>query len=313
MFQYTNTIVLNSLKDVTTNLDKIVSTTNKAPLTLKDGTEIAKGATTGVTIRRVNTFYKPFVCNIFKHPASDPVIGQATVTITTATAGVYRLYMYMKLTNNQNSYYSNDMVFKGKPFAYEFTVASGATVTDAATACVKAITGVQALYGDKYFIASNAAGVITIDCTDEHQIISDIKIQKLSDATTDNPTNSVFEDVVKGTIVKQGKPGFGTYNYLLENLRLPTAENRRWNAVNTEELPIAGASYDEFILEYEKPRGIMGSDVVGDTTNSRTTHVFYVLSTLSADFLKALKPVADKVTLVADDGTRSQVDTVAAG
>ena len=78
-------------------------------------------------------------------------------------------------------------------------------------------------------------------------------------------------------------------------------------------MPIAGASYDEFILEYEKPRGIMGSDVVGDTTNSRTTHVFYVLSTLSADFLKALKPVADKVTLVADDGTRSQVDTVAAG
>jgi hypothetical protein len=301
MFQYTNTIVLNSLTDDTTGLDKLVTTTSKTQLLKSDGTFYDKGQI-GLTIRRVNTFYKPFVCNIFEHDATDPVKAQATVTIATAAAGVYRLYIYMRLTQNQNSYYSNDMVFKGKPFAYEFSATASSTVTDMAAACVKAITGVQALYGDKYFTASNAAGVITIDCLDEHQIITEIKLQKLTDATTDNPTNSVFEDVVKGVIVKQGKPGFGTYNYLLENLRLPTAENRRWMAVNTEELPVPGAKYNEFILEYEKPRGVMGSDVVGDTTISRTTHVFYVLSTLSADFKTKLATIGT-VSTVAEDGT----------
>ena len=306
MFQYTNTIVLNSLTDATTGLDKLIATTNAAPLLQKDGTEIAAKAAVGLTIRRVNTFYKPFVCNIFEHDAEDPTIAQATVTIASAAAGVYRLYLYLKLTQNQNSYYSNDMVFKGKPFVYEFTATSSSTVTDMATACVKAINGVQALYGDKYFTATSAEGVITIKGTDEHQVISEIKLQKLTDATTDNPTNSVFEDVVAGTIVKQGKPGFGTYNNLLENLRLPTAENRRWMAVNTEEMPIPGAKYNEFIIEYEKPRGVMGSDVVGDTTVSRTTHVFYVLSTLSADFLAKMKTIGT-VTVVGADGTRTTV------
>ena len=61
MFQYTNTIVLNSLKDVTTGLDKIV-------LRTIDGAD-------ALDIRRVNLFKKANVSKMYKRAASEPVIG----------------------------------------------------------------------------------------------------------------------------------------------------------------------------------------------------------------------------------------------
>ena len=63
MFQYTNTIVLNSLKDVTTGLNKIV-----------------KGSD-NIEVRRVNKFLKSNVSAMYKRAASDPVIGKAEFTI----------------------------------------------------------------------------------------------------------------------------------------------------------------------------------------------------------------------------------------
>ena len=81
MFQYTNTIVLNSLKDVTTGLDKIV-----------------KGSD-NIEVRRVNKFLKSNVSAMYKRAASDPVIGKAEFTITNPGAGIYRLKLYIRLSH----------------------------------------------------------------------------------------------------------------------------------------------------------------------------------------------------------------------
>ena len=80
MFQYTNTIVLNSLKDVTTGLDKIV-----------------KGSD-NIEVRRVNKFLKSNVSAMYKRAASDPVIGKAEFTITNPGVGIYRLKLYIRLS-----------------------------------------------------------------------------------------------------------------------------------------------------------------------------------------------------------------------
>ena len=271
MFQYTNTIVLNSLKDVTTGLDKIV-----------------KGLD-NIEVRRVNKFLKSNVSAMYKRAASDPVIGKAEFTITNPGAGIYRLKLYIRLSGSQNSYYSNDFVFKGKPFVYEFKIASNSTTaTDVAKEIKRVIDKIQAFYGDKYIKTEVAEDKLTIHGVDEYQLFTEAKIQKLNTAANNPLTNEVFEDVTEGTITKSVE-GFGTYTHILKDLRLPTIEARKFEAVNQEELPVPGAKYNQYIIEYKVDRGLFGGAAVGQQVTSKTTHVFYVLDSLATEFETALK------------------------
>lgn len=266
MFQYTNTIVLNSLKDVTTGLDKIV-----------------KGED-NIEVRRVNKFLKSNVSAIYKRAASDPVIGKAEFTITNPGAGIYRLKLYIRLSGSQNSYYSNDFVFKGKPFVYEFKIASASTTTaNVAKEIKRVIDKIQAFYGDKYIKAEVTDSKLTIHGVDEYQLFTEAKIQKLNTAANNPLTNEVFEDVTEGKITKSVE-GFGTYTHILKDLRLPTIEARKFEAVNQEELPVPGAKYNQYIIEYKVDRGLFGGAAVGQQVTSKTTHVFYVLDSLATEF-----------------------------
>lgn len=271
MFQWTNTIVLNSLKDATTGLDKIV-----------------KGADF-VEVRRVNKYLKDNVSAMWKRAASDPVIGKAEFSITNPGAGIYRLKLYIRLSGSQNSYYSNDFVFKGKPFAYEFKIASNSTTAaDVAKEIKRVIDKITAFYGDKYIKVEVAGDKLTIHGIDEYQLFTEAKIQKLNVAANNPLTNEVFEDVIEGTITKSVE-GFGTYTHILKDLRLPTIEARKFEAINQEELPVPGAKYNQYIIEYKVDRGLFGGAAVGQQVTSKTTHVFYVLDSLAADFETALK------------------------
>lgn len=271
MFQYTNTIVLNSLKDVTTGLDKIV-----------------KGSD-NIEVRRVNKFLKSNVSAMYKRAASDPVIGKAEFIVTNPGAGIYRLKLYIRLSGSQNSYYSNDFVFKGKPFVYEFKIASNSTTTtDVAKEIKRVIDKIQAFYGDKYIKTEVAEDKLIIHGVDEYQLFTEAKIQKLNTAANNPLTNEVFEDVTEGTITKSVE-GFGTYTHILKDLRLPTIEARKFEAVNQEELPVPGAKYNQYIIEYKVDRGLFGGAAVGQQVTSKTTHVFYVLDSLATEFETALK------------------------
>lgn len=271
MFQYTNTIVLNSLKDVTTGLDKIV-----------------KGSDY-VEVRRVNKYLKSNVSAMYKRAASDPVIGKAEFTITNPGVGIYRLKLYMRLSGSQNSYYANDFVFKGKPFVYEFRITSESTeAADVAKEIKRVIDKIQAFYGDKYIKVETSGDKLTIHGVDEYQLFTEAKIQKLNTAANNPLTNEVFEDVIEGTITKSVE-GFGTYTHILKDLRLPTIEARKFEAVNQEELPVPGAKYNQYIIEYKVDRGLFGGAAVGQQVTSKTTHVFYVLDSLATEFETALK------------------------
>lgn len=265
MFQYTNTIVLNSLKDVTTGLDKIVKGSN------------------AIEVRRVNKFLKKNVSAMHKRTASDPVIGKAEFTITNPGVGIYRLKLYIRLSGSQNSCYSNDLVFKGKPFVYEFRITSSSTpVTNVAKEIKRVIDKIQAFYGDKYIRTEVKDNKLIIHGVDEYQLFTEAKIQKLNTAT-----NEVYEDIIEGTITKSVE-GFGTYTHILKDLRLPTIEARRFEAVNQEELPIPGMKYNQYTIYYTVDRGLFGGAAVGQQVTSKTTHVFYVLESIAAEFEEAL-------------------------
>ena len=270
MFQYTNTIVLNSLKDATTGLDKFVERTIDSQPALD--------------VRRVNLFKKGNVSKIYKRAASDPVIGNVSFKMEQQDKGIYRIKLYMRLSGSQNSYYANDFVFKGKPLVYEFRIAADSTAaTNVAAEAKRVIDKIQTLYGDKWIKTRVDGAVLTISGTDEYQLFTEAKLQKLNTAANNPLTNEVFEDIAEGTIVPC-REGFGTYTHIIKDLRLPTIESRRFEAVNQEELPIPGMKYNQYTIYYKVDRGLFGGAALGQQVTSMTTHVFYVLESISGQF-----------------------------
>jgi hypothetical protein len=288
MFKWTNTLIVNS------NLDS----SGKAKWSAQPE-DTDSGVVGSFEFKRVNKFLKPNVVHIYKRAASDPVLGKVTFTMDNQGVGNYRVALYIRLSGSQNSYYSNDFVFKGKPLMYEFAVKdASATAADIAKEAARVIEKIQTIYGDHWIKASANGNNLVIEGMDEYQLFTKAEIQKFDPTlntalvggefvtiATALPADPDYDGV--NTIVKS-KEGFGTYWMILKDLRLPTLEARRFAALNEEELPVAGAKYNQYTIYYCKERGIMGGDAVGEVTKSMTTHVFYVKEDLAAGFEAAL-------------------------
>jgi hypothetical protein len=87
------------------------------------------------------------------------------------------------------------------------------------------------------------------------------------------------------TLKNAGKNGFGTYSQLIKDLRLPTAAHTGWNSVQKDEMPVVGATYDQYIITYYAPSTANPSfTAVGNRSMSETTHVFWVKSDLVTEW-----------------------------
>lgn len=84
---------------------------------------------------------------------------------------------------------------------------------------------------------------------------------------------------------------FGTYNYLIHNLRLPTYENMRFSSLAAVEMPTHGAKYVQVSFAYCVPRSISfgGLSVAGQQNHSTTLHTFYVAENIYNDFKAKLE------------------------
>lgn len=289
MFKWTNTLIVNS------NLDS----SGKAKWSAQPE-DTGSGVVGSFEFKRVNKFLKPNVVHIYKRAASDPVLGKVTFTMDNQGVGNYRVALYIRLSGSQNSYYSNDFVFKGRPLMYEFAVKdASATAADIAKEAARVIEKIQTIYGDHWIKASANGNNLVIEGMDEYQLFTKAEIQKFDPTLNTALVGGEFVTIATAlpaddpdydgvnTIVKS-KEGFGTYWMILKDLRLPTLEARRFAALNEEELPVAGAKYNQYTIYYCKERGIMGGDAVGEVTKSMTTHVFYVKEDLATDFEAAL-------------------------
>lgn len=106
-------------------------------------------------------------------------------------------------------------------------------------------------------------------------------LEKVEDATDDEPDAKVGDIAT----VINGVPEFGTYNYLLQNLRLPTYENYRFTSPMAVEMPVRGVNYVQFSFMYCVPRvGLGGMSAAGQMIHSTTCHTFYVPSDQAKDF-----------------------------
>ena len=285
MFQFTTTNVINSDKDLTTG---------KALYEVKDNT---------LVVKRVANFKKENIAAIYKAVATDPENAKVTIDLTgvSATAGdVLRLSIYVGLSQaSQDSRYSNDMIYKGKPFSVDFVWQD--TAANSAKKLVETIKKYSLLvYGEKLLTASNSGAFVTIEATNEYQRFRRVDLEKFDKATNEYPYSGKYtvikslsniasktrEELKDGTTEGffAGKEGFGTYSFLLHNLRLPTSARTRAFGINQDETPIIGAKYNQYTIHYCANRGVLGLNAVGDTVKSVTTHVFYVKSDLASAF-----------------------------
>jgi hypothetical protein len=295
MFQFTTTTVINANQDYTTGLTPLWE------IQEKDGS-------TSFNIKRHLNFKKDNVLSITKAEYSDPKIAKATLDLSALgkTEGNFRISMYIKLAQTSaNSYYANDLVFKGKPLYVEFVWKKGETAAKVASKVKEIVKKFMLTVYEKSLVNVTVEGTkIIITGTDEYQRFVKVDIEEY--VKDDSPLYGKYE-VVKSALpeslkdsedydanftVEQGEEGFGTYQWILKNLRLPTATKTSWTAITADEAPIIGAKYNEYVIRYCVNRGIMGGDAVGEVTKSLTTHVFFVNQDVADDFEKGLAAIA---------------------
>ena len=290
MFQFTNTLILNS------NLDS----SGKPKWTTHTSID-ANGAS--VFIKRANKFFASGVKGIYKRVGTNPVLATAKFTANQWGDGIYRLAVYIRLSGSQNSLYSNDMVYKGRPLYFEFQLDGAETAAQVGAKIVSAVNKVQTRFGYKYFtIATAAVGAVqevTLTGIDEFQMFTVARVEKYRQITS-NPCGGSDQcdfEIEATSVITQPKEGFGTYTNIITDLRLPTLDNLSFFAQNQEERPVPGALYNQYTLYYSKDRGVLGSDAVGDLVTSSTTHVFYVISTAASAFETALATIGTVTTV----------------
>ena len=244
-------------------------------------------------------FEKRWVENIRKAEGHEMELCEAKVNLANVSFGdanVARLYIYVGLDGSEESIYANDWYRKGMPLSVSFAVGSAA---DMATAIADTIKTFNVFTKVKKVLDVTASeGVLTIKGTHEHQRLNKIAI------LVEDPTSKLGEEKVVAeyelnrkahaavTDVKVGVNGFGTYSQLIKDLRLPTAAHNSWLSVQKDEMPIVGALYTQYIINYYAPSTANPSfTAVGNRSMSETTHVFWVKSEKVAEFEALLKNI----------------------
>lgn len=234
-------------------------------------------------------FEKRWVESIRKAEGHDYKLCEATVDLSKIDFGantVARLYIYVGLDGSEESIYANDWYRKGMPLSVSFAVGAAA---DMAQAIVDTVKTFNVFTKVKKVLDVTAEGsILRIKGTHEHQRLQKIAIL-VADANSILGEESVLvnyemnrkaaADVV--TVVEPGVNGFGTYSQLLKDLRLPTAVHNHWLGVQKDEMPIVGALYTQYIINYYAPSTANPSfTAVGNRSMSETTHVFWVKNDL---------------------------------
>lgn len=274
MFQFTTTHVINSDKDLTT------------------GKDLWKTGENTLTIKGINTLKKANVTSIYKAVGEKEQLAKVTINLGDTVfdamkeGDILRLDLYIRPTeSDHSSYYANDLNHKGRPFTVEFPWMTDGATTAANLAKLINKYGLL-MFGDKLLTVEVSNKVVTLNATTEFQRFHIIDLYKFVDNGGNVYANEWEKLPSAGviTINPKGKEGFGTYSYILRNIKLPTTEHLRAFAPKQNEMPIPGAIYNQYTIEYCVNRGTLGTNAVGDQVTSVTHIVLFVKNDLATKF-----------------------------
>ena len=230
--------------------------------------------------------------------------------------GSYRIALYLGLSmNSQDSFYANDLVYKGKPLYIEFPVKG----TESAKTIASRVVGIA----KKYMLLVAQERILNIRVEDETKVVIEAvngyQQLKVADLQKYDPAAAkvsccgetgdyvtiihgvpvvwtatledgvtVGEKKVDGdgqyvelendeVAIEPGLEAFLDYNWIMHNLRLPTLANTNIWAPTKNEQPVVGGKYNQYIIRLCKERDGIAGEILGQRATTVTTHVLYVL------------------------------------
>ena len=262
MFDFQKEVVLNSLNDV------------------KDF---------GATVRVDGMLYKKeYMGDVFKTVAVEGTPAVLTIDVAAAkdvVKNVMQFVIELGLDNDYRGDFGSVLYYFRKPIVVTMNVDSSAD--DVAKAFKKAGFVDYKLY-DIYTAKSenkpkgvNPTGdQIVLVMTDNYITVRKAEVMDWECSETSCNGESVEVPVSRLDLMNgytKNVVGFGTYEYMIHNLRLPTHANIRFASPAEVEMPIKGGKYTQFSFEYTVPRRLGGLSVAGQKTESTTIHTFFVL------------------------------------
>lgn len=152
----------------------------------------------------------------------------------------------------------------------------------------------------KLYNVSVAGNKITLEMADNYITVRKAEVM---DLVCDGACGEVGQvsklaytfDLKDSSVYTKNNVGFGTYDYMIHNLRLPTYANIRFASPAESEMPVKGGKYTQYSFEYTVPRRLGGLSVAGQKTESTTIHTFFVLNTLDFEGATGISPVSPAV------------------
>jgi hypothetical protein len=272
MFNFTTETILNDLSKVTGIIG--AKTDPGTGVVWDPGVEATKRA---LWIKKLNKFvvggnFEGIKdSKVFKRVATAAALAQSRFTVPTVVVGtLYRVGVTLTTNGYASGMWARDRVLYGKPF-YAEVLATATTASVMATALATAWNAAFAPYDD--FVTASTSTAAFIITADQNPFI---QIQKIVFESIDQTTGIATDLTPTVTVNTVGKAAFGDYMDIVKNHRLATIDNYRPFGLNQEELPVVGATYDEYTFKYVAQRGAMGQSVVGQSATSETNHVIWV-------------------------------------
>lgn len=222
-----------------------------------------------------------YVGPVYKTEAVDGTPAKLVIDVAAAKAAVSNVMQFvieLGLDNDYRGDFGSVLYYFRKPIVVTMDKNS-----DAATVA-KAFE--KAGFVDyKLYTVSVAGDVVTLTMTDNYITVRKAEVKDLVCSANCNESMEVTEtaityDLTDAAVYTKNVVGFGTYEYMIHNLRLPTHANIRFASPAEVEMPVKGGKYTQYSFEYTVPRRLGGLSVAGQKTESTTIHTFFVLNTL---------------------------------
>jgi hypothetical protein len=234
---------------------------------------------------------------------TDPIAGINFKLVLHAPSAILgqhvQILIELGLDNDYRGDYGSALWYFRKPILVDVVLpehneAAAKVIYDAITAAIPEEY--------KFVNTSYSGGNVTIEGSDSYQKVRKVVISRCDERCTGSSEEPVEIVNVSAGALKKGNDyvtytpnnvEFGTYEYLLHNLRLPTYANLRFTSPSAPEMPVPGVKYTQFSFAYCVPRGIHfgGLSVAGQTNHSTTLHTFFVASSLVTEFKKKFKDI----------------------
>lgn len=250
-----------------------------------------------------------YVGPVYKTEAVDGAKAKLVIdlpTVKSAVTNVMQFVIELGLDNDYRGDFGSVLFYFRKPIVV--TMDKESDVATVAKAFEKA-----GVVDYKLYNVSVEGNKITLEMADNYITVRKAEVM---DLVCDGDCGEVGQvsklaytfDLKDSSVYTKNNVGFGTYDYMIHNLRLPTYANIRFASPAESEMPIKGGKYTQYSFEYTVPRRLGGLSVAGQKTESTTIHTFFVLSTEAANFEKFLDKVTIKSVTTKDENDKVSFD-----